>query len=142
MRAALIFAVIAVPFLMARPALADEVRPSEVACDSKKIGARELAQCLRSASDAADRDLLAQVEACTKAIDGKQGLLATQKARWRHSLADAESAWLTWRDSECQDVAPFEAGIGVKGAGDPRLACIIDQDAKRVADLKARYSAQ
>ena len=139
MRAALIFAVVALPFLAVRPALADEVRPSEAACDSKKIGARELAQCLRSASDQADRELTAEVEACTKSIDGKTGLLATQKARWRHSLADAEAAWLTWRDAECQDVAPFEAGIGVKGGGDPRLSCIIDQDAKRVADLKSRY---
>jgi len=121
------------------PAVADDVKPSQAACDAKKIGARELAECLRSTADKADRDLTAEIDAATKSIDGKQGLLSTQKARWRHSLADAETAWLTWRDSECQDVAPFEAGIGAKGAGDPRLACIIDQDVKRVADLKARY---
>ena len=121
------------------PAIADDVKPSQASCDAKKIGARELAECLRSSADKADRDLTAEIDAATKSIDGKQGLLSTQKARWRHSLADAETAWLTWRDSECQDVAPFEAGIGAKGAGDPRLACIIDQDVKRVADLKARY---
>jgi len=121
------------------PALADDVKPSQAACDAKKIGARELAECLRTTADKADRDLTAEIDAATKSIDGKQGLLSTQKARWRHSLADAETAWLTWRDSECQDVAPFEAGIGAKGAGDPRLACIIDQDVKRVADLKIRY---
>jgi uncharacterized protein YecT (DUF1311 family) len=126
-------------FVSVSPALADEVKPSQAACDAKKIGARELAECLRTTADKADRDLAAEIDAATKSIDGKQGLLSTQKARWRHSLADAETAWLTWRDSECQDVAPFEAGIGAKTAGDPRLACIIDQDVKRVADLKIRY---
>jgi len=45
---------------------------------------------------------------------------------------------VSWRDVECQDVAPFEAGMNAKG-GDPRLSCIIDRDAERVADLKARY---
>jgi hypothetical protein len=28
--------------------------------------------------------------------------------------------------------------MGAKG-GDPRLACIIDQNARRVADIKSRY---
>jgi len=121
------------------PALADDLRPSQAACDANKIGARELAECLRTSANKADRDLAAEIDAATKSIDAKQGLLSTQKARWRHSLADAETAWLTWRDSECQDVAPFEAGIGAKVAGDPRLACIIDQDTKRIGDLKARY---
>jgi uncharacterized protein YecT (DUF1311 family) len=121
------------------PALADDLKPSQAACDVKKIGARELAECLRTTADKADRELAGQIEAADKVIDAKQGLLSTQKARWRHSLADAETAWLTWRDSECQDVAPFEAGIGAKGAGDPRLACIIDQDTRRIGDLKARY---
>ena len=64
--------------------------------------------------------------------------MSTQKARWRRSLSDAEAQWATWRDSECQDVAPFEAGMAAKG-GDPRLGCIIDYDAERTASLKARY---
>ena len=135
MRAAFAFAAL----LASTAAFADDVRPSQALCDPKKIGARELAECLRSGADKADRELTVTVDAAVKSIDGKQGLLATQKARWRHSLNEAETAWLTWRDSECQDVAPFEAGIGAKGAGDPRLACIIDQDSRRMADLKARY---
>ena len=121
------------------PAFADDLSPSQAACDAKKIGARELAECLRTSADKADRELAAQIDAANKSINIKQGLLSTQKARWRHSLAESETAWLTWRDAECQDVAPFEAGIGAKGAGDPRLACIIDQDTKRSGDLKARY---
>jgi uncharacterized protein YecT (DUF1311 family) len=78
------------------------------------------------------------VEAAIKSIDARQGLLSSQKARWRRSLNDAQGQWVSWRDSECQDVAPFESGMNAK-AGDPRLRCIIDYDSERVSSLKARY---
>jgi uncharacterized protein YecT (DUF1311 family) len=119
-------------------ARADDARPSQAVCDATKIGARELADCLRTNADKADRELAAAVEAAIKSIDVRVGLLSSQKARWRRSLSDAQAQWVAWRDSECQDVAPFEAGIGAKG-GDPRLSCIIDYDAQRVASLRARY---
>jgi uncharacterized protein YecT (DUF1311 family) len=119
-------------------ARAEEPRPSQVACDATKIGARELADCLRTNADRADKQLAAAVEAAIKSIDARAGLLSSQKTRWRRSLGDAESQWLAWRDSECQDVAPFEAGMDAK-SGDPRLRCIIDYDAERIASLKARY---
>ena len=112
--------------------------PSQSACDAAKIGARELAECLRTGADQADRELAKAVDAAIKSIDARQGLLSSQKARWRRSLNDAEAQWVAWRDSECQDVAPFEAGMDAKG-GDPRLRCIIDYDAERVSSLKARY---
>ncbi len=119
-------------------AAADELRPSQLACDAKKIGARELADCLRASADRADRDLAASIEAAIKSIETRPGVLSSQKARWKRSLNDAEAQWIGWRDAECQDVAPFEAGMSAKG-GDPRLACIIDHDAQRIADIKARY---
>ena len=112
--------------------------PSETACDAAKIGARELAECLRTAADRADRDLGAAVVAAMKSIDARSSLMSSQKARWRRSLNDAEAQWVAWRDSECQDVAPFESGMDAKG-GDPRLRCIIDDDAERVSNLNARY---
>jgi uncharacterized protein YecT (DUF1311 family) len=117
---------------------AEAARPSEAACDAAKIGARELAECLRTSSDRSDRELATAVEAAIKSIDARPGLLSSQKARWRRALNDAQGQWVAWRDSECQDVAPFEAGMDVK-AGDPRLRCIIDYDAERVSSLKARY---
>jgi uncharacterized protein YecT (DUF1311 family) len=119
-------------------ALAEEGRPSQILCDSSKIGARELADCLRIAADKSDKELNATFEAAVKSIDARTHLLSSQKARWRRSLNDAEAQWIGWRDSECQDVAPFEAGMGAKG-GDPRLACIIDQNTRRAADIKSRY---
>ena len=120
------------------PAAAEAPRPSQAACDTAKLGARDLAECLRTAADKADRELQAVVEAASKAIDSRQGVLSSQKARWRRSLAEAQAQWVSWRDSECQDVAPFEAGMTAKG-GDPRLSCIIDNDSERTASLKARY---
>ena len=117
---------------------AEDARPSQLACDAKKLGAGDLAQCLRSAADRADRELAAAVDGAMKSINSRQGVLSSQKARWRRSLSEAEAQWVTWRDLECQDVAPFEAGMAAKG-GDPRLSCIIDDDAERIASLKARY---
>ena len=117
---------------------AEDAHPSQTACDPAKIGARELAECLRTGADKADRELATVVDAAIKSIDTRQGLLSSQKARWRRSLSDAQAQWVAWRDSECQDVAPFESGMDAKG-GDPRLRCIIDYDAQRVSSLKARY---
>jgi uncharacterized protein YecT (DUF1311 family) len=125
-------------FAVAGSASAGDSRASQIACDASKIGARDLADCLRTNSDRAERDLAAETDAAVKSIDGRQGVLNAQKARWKRSLNDAETQWLSWRDAECQDVAPFEAGMSAKG-GDPRLACIIDRDADRIADLKVRY---
>jgi uncharacterized protein YecT (DUF1311 family) len=113
-------------------------RPSQAACDTTQLGAGDLAQCLHAAADKADRTMQETIEAAMKAIDQRQGLLTPQKAHWRRALAEAQALWVTWRDSECQDVAPFEAGMGAKGA-DPRLSCIIDNDAARTQSLKARY---
>jgi uncharacterized protein YecT (DUF1311 family) len=131
-------AALALSLLVLGPAAAEDARPSQRACDATKIGARDLAQCLRAGADHADAELAATVDAAVKSIDSRQGLLSSQKARWRRSLNDAQAQWVSWRDAECQDVAPFEAGMTAKG-GDPRLSCIIDYDAARIASLKARY---
>jgi|SRR5579862_2486496 uncharacterized protein YecT (DUF1311 family) len=119
-------------------ALAETPRPSQTACDATKIGAKDLADCLRAAADRSDKDLAKALEAALKSIDGHVGLLSAQKARWKRSLNDSQSLWIGWRDADCQDVAPFEAGMTAKG-GDPRLGCIIDHDAERIDELKSRY---
>jgi uncharacterized protein YecT (DUF1311 family) len=119
-------------------AQAEDAHPSQAACDAAKIGARELAECLRTGADRANGELAKAVDAAIKSIDARQGLLSSQKARWRRALNDAQAQWVSWRDSECQDVAPFESGMDAKG-GDPRLRCIIDYDSERVSSLKGRY---
>jgi len=126
-------------WLFAAPAFSAEgLRPSQIACDAKKIGARELAECLRANADRADKDLAAAIDAAIKTLEARPGLLAAQRARWKRSLNESQALWIGWRDSECQDVAPFEAGMAAKG-GDPRLACIIDHNAQRMAEIRERY---
>ncbi len=110
--------------------------PQVAACDPQRIGARDLADCLRTASDKSEKDLSAALESAQKSIDGKPKILATRKSRWKRFLADSQAQWASFRDQECQDLAPLEAQSTV---GDPRLACLIDHNAKRAADLKARY---
>jgi uncharacterized protein YecT (DUF1311 family) len=129
---------VAVLLLAARPALADNLRPSQTVCDANKIGAKVLADCLRAAADRSDKEMTATIDAAVKTLESRQGLMSAQKARWKRSLNESQALWIGWRDTECQDVAPFEAGLAAKGA-DPRLACIIDRDAQRTSDLKARY---
>ena len=134
-----VFAVAAVVCGLAQyapPAQAEAA--SALACDTKKLGAKDLADCLRLASDKSERDLAAAFEAVSKAIDGRAGLQGGQKARWKRSLNDAQTLWLRYRDADCQDVAPFEQGIGKTG-GDTRLTCIIDQNDRRISEIKARY---
>ncbi len=123
---------------LAPAALAQTLKPSQAACDAKKIGARELSDCLRTNVDKSDKALAEAMEGAIKFIDARTGLVSAQKSRWRRSLNDSQAQWVGWRDTDCQDVAPFEAGLGLKGA-DPRLSCIIDHDAQRIEEIKARY---
>ena len=111
---------------------------SAIACDTKKLGAKDLADCLRAASDKSDRELAAAFDAVGRNIDARAGLQGSQKARWKRSLSDAQALWLRYRDADCQDVSPFEQGIG-KSGGDTRLTCIIDQNDRRISEIKARY---
>lgn len=106
-------------------------------CDPARIGARELADCLRTASEKSERDLNAAYDAAVKSIDAKPKMLSTRRARWKRFLADSQAQWQNWRDEECQDLAPLETPAA--GGGDPRLACIIDHNTRRAANLRARY---
>lgn len=107
------------------------------ACDPARIGGRELADCLRAASEKSDRDVAAALAAAMKTIDAQPKMLAARKARWKRFLNDSQTQWQSWRDEECQDLAPLETPAA--GGGDPRLTCIIDRDTRRVEDLRARY---
>ena len=110
--------------------------PPTPICDPARIGARELADCLRTATEKSEREVTGALEAAQKSIDAKPKMLATRKSRWKRFLTDLQTQWASWRDQECQDLAPLEAA----GApGDPRLACLIEHNARRAADLKARY---
>ncbi len=60
--------------------------------------ALESCECLRTGADKADGELATVVDVAIKSIDARQGLLSSQKARWRRSLNDAQAQWIAWRD--------------------------------------------
>ncbi len=129
---------LALTFLLAASgARADPAQASPAACDPARIGARELADCLRTASDKSEREMTAALEAALKSIDAKPKMMATRKSRWKRFLNDSQAQWVNWRDEECQDLAPLETPAAA--SGDPRLACLIDHNSRRAMDLKARY---
>lgn len=112
-----------------------EAVKAALSCDPSRIGAKELADCLHTASEKSERDLAAALDAALKSIDARPKMLATRKARWKRFLNDSQAQWVSWRDEECQDLAPLET----PAAGDPRLTCIIERNTRRAEDLRARY---
>ena len=62
-------------------AFAGDQRPSQTACDGAKIGARDLADCLRTNSDRAERDLAVEADAAVKSIDTRMPACSTRKSR-------------------------------------------------------------
>jgi uncharacterized protein YecT (DUF1311 family) len=134
-----IFTVSFASLIALSPARAEGVSSiSATVCDTKKFGGKDLADCLRAASEKSERDMTALLDAASKNIEGRAGLQSGQKARWKRALNDAHALWLRYRDAECQDVSPFEAGINKVG-GDTRLSCIIDLNDRRISELRARY---
>ena len=132
--------IVAMAMLGALTPLSAEGTPAATAnaCDTKKLGGKELADCLRTASEKSEREMSALLEGVGKSIDGRAGLQSGQKARWKRSLNDAHALWLRYRDAECQDVSPFEAIVNKLG-GDTRMTCIIELNDKRMSELRARY---
>ena len=93
----------AIPFLAAALVLSALVAgpprrkpraPRRPPATPRNIGARDLAECLRTGADHADSELRAAVDAAIKSIDSRQGMLSSQKARWRRSLNDAQAQWV------------------------------------------------
>ena len=117
-------------------ASAQQEKPPTSVCDAARIGARELADCLRTASEKSEAAMQSALAAALKSIESKPKIMATRRARWKHFLNDSQTQWAAWRDEECQDLAPLEA---TTTGGDPRLACLIERNLRRTADLKARY---
>ena len=101
-------------------AAAEDVRPSQLACDATKD--RRARSRRMPALRRRSRRQGARCEPSKRRSSRSRrarALLSSQKARWRRSLTEAQAQWVNWRDAECQDVAPFEAGMTAKG-GDPQ----------------------
>lgn len=128
----------------AGPAAAADGGPD---CTAAELPAAALNACLAEAVKRSDRDMEAAVATALAAIAARPGIFDTQRARWRNALTDSQNDWLRFRNSECQNVAPFEGqtGGGVLknrvAAFEAKLVCTIRLNGARIADLAARYPA-
>ncbi len=119
-------------------ASAQDIRPSQLACERTKLPGRAYIECLEAAARAADKALNeAQVRA-RAVIDARGDLAAVQKNRWKNALEEAQNAFIAFRNVECQNVAPYEGARGI-GAFEERLACIVDKVTTRARELDSRY---
>ncbi len=135
----LLVGLVAAASAFAQEPTAGFVRASSRICDPTLAG-RDYAECLRKAQESSERSLLDAMSAAAAAIDKSAGTVATQRARWKRSLEDAQSQWLRFRNIECQDVAPFEVSNRNR-LFEERGACIVDKNVARIEDLRRRYPA-
>jgi uncharacterized protein YecT (DUF1311 family) len=125
--------------LLAASARAQDPRPSQTACDRSKLGSgRAYVECLEAAVRTADEAMRTAHERARAAIDARGDLAPMQRTRWKNALEEAMSAFITFRNIECQNVAPYEGG-GRIGVFEQRLACLIDKATTRAHDLDMRY---
>jgi uncharacterized protein YecT (DUF1311 family) len=129
---------------LASPALAED--PG--GCDRGALTGGRLAQCLiqaeRSSSDRLDQ----AVKAALDSIATRPGVYDAQRARWRNNFTESQDLWIHLRNTECQDVAPFEgqaaAAKGARGGAsifEAKTLCAIRMNQARAADIAARYPA-
>jgi len=117
---------------------AQEVRPSQAACDRAKLPNRTYIECLEAAARAADKALSEAQARARAAIEARADLAAVQKNRWKNALEEAQNAFIAFRNIECQNVAPYEGTRGI-GAFEERLACLVDKATARARELDLRY---
>lgn len=117
---------------------AQELRPSHAACDRARLPGRTYVECLEAAARAADKALSEAQARARATIEARADLAAVQKNRWKNALEEAQNAFIAFRNTECQNVAPYEGRRGI-GAFEERLACLVDKAAARARELDARY---
>jgi uncharacterized protein YecT (DUF1311 family) len=132
--------------LAAGPATAQDRPPEAGGCDRGELTGGRLAQCLIAAERRSSDALDAAFKAAVGSIATRAGVYDTQRARWRNSLTESQDLWLHLRNTECQDVAPFEgqaaAANGLRGRAsifEAKTMCSIRMNEARTADIQARY---
>lgn len=58
--------------------------------------------------------------------------------KWKAAMRDAQRAWITFRDKDCQQALPFEwsGGTGTTAAV---LGCMIEKTEARIKELESRF---
>ena len=97
----------------------------------------EAMECIIVAYEKAD-DALTVVWEKVLASVRQEGFMSADEVRlWREDLTAAQSAWLTFRDTDC-DAVSFE-WYGGTGANMAMVVCRYDHTVARTRDLEDRY---
>ncbi len=118
---------------------AGEIRPSAQRCDPAGLIGRAYVECLTQANIATEAEREAALKRALDVVGTRESTFPAQRARWKRSLEEAETLWIRLRNSECQEVAPFEAGPRRADIFAARLACLIDYNVRRTEELVRRY---
>lgn len=110
---------------------------------------RAYLDCLSREQRASERRVVHAVAAAGKAIEARPELQPAQRRRWIGLLEEAQGRFVSWRDFECQSIAPYEGGGGEKTIGgrlggvgvlEQRMTCLIGLNQERAADIERRYA--
>ncbi|HZP19424.1 MAG TPA: lysozyme inhibitor LprI family protein [Bauldia sp.] len=131
MRLATAFAVLA----FAGPAFAaDDIAD----CGGSNV---EMTECVIDHYKAADAELNRVWKQVMATFDGDPADPSMPKstyADWKKVLIDAQRAWATYKDKDCNGAVNYEY-YGGTGAGAAVGQCLYDKTEARIAELKARY---
>lgn len=117
-------------------------------CDPATLQGPQMSLCLGAAEKRSGDALDAVMKAALASIASRPGVFDTQRARWRNSLTESQAQWLHFRNTECQEVAPFEGQAASTNiarnrasAFEAKTICAIRMNDARAADIAARYPA-
>lgn len=132
------------PLVLALPAQGQEAS----ACVHGAGEPRAYLDCLSREQRASERHVTHAVAAARASIEARGELQPAQRRRWIGLLDEAQSRFVSWRDFECQSIAPYEGGGGQKTIGgrlggvgvlEQRITCLIGLNHTRAADIERRY---
>jgi uncharacterized protein YecT (DUF1311 family) len=127
--------------LILAAALADPAIPANAAppvnCD-KAMATSELNQCAEQAFQAADAKLNAAYRKALASIRKSGGEKPYDPASWEKALRASQSAWIAYRDADCNGLVPMSWGGGT-GTTAAVLGCKTDKTESRTKELTAIY---
>lgn len=115
-------------------------------CDPTGLQGQAFTSCLSAAEKTSGQALDEAMQNAFKSIETQSGVYDTQRIRWRNQLAESQADWVRFRNSECQNVAPFEGQAASTSvlrnrvaAFEAKMICTIRMNTARTIDLSSRY---
>lgn len=118
-------------------------------CKREGATPRDYLDCLGNAQKDGEKQLERTLAGAMAAIHADEAISPVQRNRWANLMEESQSRFVSWRNFECQSIAPYEGGAAKQtvggrlgsgiGALEQRLVCLIDRNNARIADISRRY---